>query len=122
MITIFRYLSLVVDDLTPQTLLAALAPPPTETKETLMTTLAERWKAEGEAKGRVEGEAKGRVEGEAKGRVEGARKVLLQLLSLKFGQLSNADRQRIEAASEEQLLDWTARVLSSDSLAVVLSD
>lgn len=106
LLTIFRYLSLVVDELTPQTLFTALAPPPTETKETLMTTLAERWKAEGEAKGRV----------------EGARKALLQLVSLKFGQLSNADRQRIEAASEEQLLGWTARVLSSESLAVVLSE
>lgn len=71
-----------------------------------MTTLAERWKAEGEAKGRV----------------EGARKVLLQLLTLKFGQLSSADRERVETASEEQLLEWTARVLSTNALSDVLSD
>jgi hypothetical protein len=104
--TLFRYLSLVAQDLTAQTLLAALAPAPPEAKDALMTTLAERWTAEGEARGKVEGE----------------RRVLLQLLGLKFGELPNADRDRIEAASEEQLLSWTARVLSADSLADVLAD
>jgi predicted transposase/invertase (TIGR01784 family) len=123
LLTIFRYLSLVAEDLSPQTLLASLAPRLSEAKDTLMTTLAERWiaegRVEGEAKGRVEGEAKGRVEGEAKGRVEGVRAMLIQLMSAKFGELSREQRERVEAASEEEMLFWSKRVLRESSLAAV---
>jgi predicted transposase/invertase (TIGR01784 family) len=126
LMTIFRYLSLVAQDLTPQALLTSLAAVTPEAKETFMTTLAELWTAEGEARGeargRVEGEARGRVEGEARGRVEGARRVLLQLLQLKFGELPSSERARVQAASEEELLRWTARLLTADSLAAVLAD
>ncbi len=59
--TIFRYLSLVAQDLTPEALLSSLAAVTPEAKDTFMTTLAELWTAEGEARGRVEGEARGRV-------------------------------------------------------------
>jgi hypothetical protein len=115
LLTIFRYLSLVAEDLAPQTLLAALAPRPPEAKDSLMTTLAERWIAEG----RVEGEAKGRVEGEAKGRVEGVRAMVLQLMSSKFGELSREERDRVEAASEAEMLLWSKRVLCESSLSAV---
>jgi hypothetical protein len=79
-------------------------------------------RVEGEAKGRVEGEAKGRIEGEAKGRIEGERAVLLHILTTKFGRLSPAALARIEAASEQNVLLWTTRALSAESVASVLED
>jgi hypothetical protein len=103
LLTIFRYLSLVAEDLAPQTLLAALAPRPPEAKDSLMTTLAERWIAEGEAKGRV----------------EGVRAMVLQLMSSKFGELSREERDRVEAASEAEMLLWSKRVLCESSLSAV---
>lgn len=102
LMTVLRHLSLVVDDLTQQTLLTTLAAAPAEAKETFMTTLAERWTAEG--------------------RAEGSRQLLLRQLELKFGVLADAERQCVLAASEQQLLIWGARILSADSLAAVLAD
>jgi flagellar biosynthesis/type III secretory pathway protein FliH len=131
---IFRYLSLVVDDLDPQALLATTAPTAPEATETFMTTLAERWKAEGRTEGklegrtegklegRTEGKLEGRTEGKLEGRAEGARRMLFHQLEFKFGELSSADRARIEAASEEQLLQWTTRALSADSILAVFAD
>ena len=99
---IFRYLCLVTKDLTPQVLHATLASEP-QVQESIVT-LAEIWKAEGEAKGKA----------------EGARHVLLRLLQLKFGGIPAEARARIDAAQEEELLLWSERVLSSDSLSAVL--
>ena len=49
-------------------------------EERMMTTLTEKWKAEGLAKGQAEGLAKGQAEGLAKGQAEGqARSLLLQM-------------------------------------------
>jgi hypothetical protein len=48
--------------------------------------------------------------------------MLFHQLEFKFGELSSADRARIEAASEEQLLQWTTRVLSADSILAVFAD
>jgi predicted transposase/invertase (TIGR01784 family) len=109
LLTIFRYLSLVVDDLTPQTLLTTLAIA-AEAKEALMTTMAERWKTEGEARGRVEG------------RLEGSRQLLLRQLELKFGALDATERERVLAASEQQLLLWATRILNADALGAVLAE
>lgn len=114
LLTLFRYLSLVADDLTAQALLSTLNETPADVKEALMTTLAERWKAEAKAEGKAEGEAKGKV--------KGARAVLLQLMGLKFGELPSADLKRIEEASEEQVLAWSARVLNAASVADILAD
>jgi predicted transposase/invertase (TIGR01784 family) len=102
LMTVLRYLSLVVDDSAAQTLLTTLAAAPLEAKETLMTTLAERWTAEG--------------------RAEGSRELLLRQLELKFGPLEAAARERVRTASEQQLLAWGTRILSADSLAAVLAD
>ncbi len=110
--TIFRYFSLVVEDLTPQILHAALDSAAPETEQVLMT-LAEQWKAEGEAKGKAEGEAKGKA--------EGARRVLLRQLELKFGEVPRAERERIEQADEDQLLLWSERILTAESLSALLS-
>jgi hypothetical protein len=46
---------------------------------------------------------------------------LRQLLELKFGEVVGPELERIEAASEEQLLRWTPRVLTAETLADVLA-
>ena len=64
---------------------------------------------------RHEGEALGRREGEALGR----RELLLRLLSLKFGALSDEVRARLEGGSREEVERWAERVLSAGSLEEV---
>jgi hypothetical protein len=71
-----------------------------------MTTLAEKWIAEGEAKGRV----------------EGSRAILIHILTTKFGRLSPGAIARIAGASEQSLLLWTTRALSAESVASVMED
>lgn len=108
LMTIFRYLTLVVPDLTPEALhgtLASLAP---EVEQIVMTTLAERWKAEGEARGRAEGE------------IEGARGVLLRQLTLKFGALSTDHQERVLRADADTVQRWSLRILTAGSLGELL--
>lgn len=106
LVTIFRYLSVVAEELTPETIHASLADAAPEVREILMTTLAERWKAEG------------RIEGKA----EGARLVLLSLLELKFGAVDDAERRQIEGATDLDISRWAKRVLTAASIREVLSD
>jgi hypothetical protein len=106
LLTVWRYLSLVAHDLPRQTLLATLANTPPEIKDPLMTTMAEQWIAEGEAKGRV----------------EGIRLTLLRFLTSKFGELPEHVRQRVQTAPEDALSRWTERVFNSDSLESALVD
>jgi hypothetical protein len=71
-----------------------------------MMTLAEKWKAEGHAKGKVEGKAE----------------TLRKLLTLKFGKPPQAAAHRIANGSEVDLDRWLERVLSADSLDAVVGD
>ena len=123
LITIFRYLSLVAEDLTPQVLLSTPAIATPETKDAVMTTLAEHWKSEGrlegEARGRLEGEARGRLEGEARGRLEGARLVLIAQLELKFGSLSASDHDQVTCATDDDISHWATRILTATSIREV---
>lgn len=64
----------------------------------------------------LEAEARGEAKGEAKGRVE----LLLKLLGLRFGRLSESTRSRIGAASIEQLDRWAERVLTAPTLDALL--
>ncbi|NHZ38943.1 Rpn family recombination-promoting nuclease/putative transposase [Massilia aquatica] len=80
----------------------------------------------GNEKGRAEGLAEGRVEGEVKGREEGQisalRGVLTHLLRKRFGDLPEAARQRIAAATLAQLEPWCERSIDASSLAAVFDD
>jgi hypothetical protein len=53
---------------------------------------------------------------------EGEVKMLVRLLESKFGGLRVDDRERIEAADAERLLDWGERVLTAKSLSDVFGD
>jgi predicted transposase/invertase (TIGR01784 family) len=106
--TLFRYISLVADDSVATTLSQALDAAQPEVKEALMT-LAEKWKAEGEAKGIAKGEAKGRME------------TLRKQLTLKFGELPESAARRLASASEAELDRWVELVLAADTLDAVLN-
>jgi predicted transposase YdaD len=67
-----------------------------------------------------EGRAEGRAEGRVKGRVEGAARVLLALLTARFGAVPADARERILAATEPMLTRWSLRVLTAPTLAAVL--
>jgi hypothetical protein len=65
-------------------------------------------------------EARGIAKGKAEGQAEGLRRVLTHLLALKFGAVPDSAIERIDRATEEQVLAWSARVLSATSLTDVI--
>ena len=91
------------------TLVDAAAGLDPQAKEELMT-LAEKWMAEGEAKGKAEGEAKGKAE------------LLHKLASLKFGPLPEGIAERFERATIAELDTWAERVLTAPTLEAMLED
>ncbi|MBK5964139.1 hypothetical protein CCR95_08585 [Thiocystis minor] len=86
-----------------------------------MSGFAERFMQIGEKKGHQEGLQEGLreglqeglQEGHQEGLQEGEAKILLHLLTLKFGPPSEAVRARVQAADPDTLLAWSARVLTA---------
>ncbi|APE37454.1 hypothetical protein BOX37_29975 [Nocardia mangyaensis] len=74
-----------------------------EAKEAFVTT-AEQLRAEGEARG------------EARGRSAMLREILVEQLTLKFGPLTAEITSRVHSAEQEQLREWSARILTAASL------
>jgi predicted transposase YdaD len=64
--------------------------------------------------------AQGRIEGKAEGRLEGRADLLVRLLTLRFGPLSDDVRTQISAASIEQLDAIGERLLAARSLQEAL--
>jgi predicted transposase/invertase (TIGR01784 family) len=58
----------------------------------------------------------GRAEGRAEGRTDGQAELLRRQLAIKFGQLPAGVAERVASASESELLRWSERVLSADTL------
>ncbi len=54
------------------------------------------------------------------GMQQGVVKTLTNLIQLKFGNVPEWARQRVEQASQEQLERWTAAILTADSLESML--
>ncbi|WP_363182460.1 DUF4351 domain-containing protein [uncultured Lamprocystis sp.] len=52
----------------------------------------------------------------------GEARVLTSLLRLRFGELPEAARQRLDTADADTLLRWSTRVLTAQTLAEVLDD
>ena len=82
---------------------------------TIAQELIERGKAEGLAVGKAVGKAEGLAEGEARGEARGEAKSLLRLLERRFGPLPEWARERVSAASLEQLDAWLDGVLDARS-------
>lgn len=105
---IFRYLLGVIPDLEFK-LFRSHLPEQAPAAERVIMTMAEQL------------EAKGRAEGEAKGRAEGLRRMLTHLLTLRFGPPPEDVHKRLETAHEEELLRWSERVLSAQSVVEVFT-
>lgn len=73
---------------------------------------ARRYVAQGKAEGRIEGKA----EGKAEGRVE----IVLKLLALRFGSLTDAHEAHIRGAQDAQIDAVVARALTAQTLAEAL--
>ena len=78
-----------------------------------MTRFAERFIQQGLEQGRQEGREEGIGQGEAR--------ILLRLLTLKFGPVPESVRSRVESADAETLLRWSEQVLSADRLEDVVA-
>jgi hypothetical protein len=72
----------------------------------IMGSFAERYIQQGREEGEQQGEAK----------------ILLRLLQLKFGDIPEAVRSRIEGADTQTLLAWSERVLTAASIEQVIAD
>ena len=96
-------------NLAPAQLEAALRRTKPDRWETLMGTVAEAWLEQGRAEGRAEG------------RVEGQAGLLLRQLEFRFGQVPEAARDRIRAASTSELDAWAELVFGAASLEDVLA-
>ena len=75
-----------------------------------MGTVAEAW---------IE---QGRAEGIEKGRSEGQAGIVLRLMELRFGVLSDAVRERVRDASAVELEAWAEAVLTAPGIDEVLAD
>ena len=64
----------------------------------------------------------GRQEGRQEGRLEGQAMILLRRLQLKFGDVPEAVRRKIEHADPPTLLAWSERVLTAAGIEQVIGD
>lgn len=73
-------------------------------------------------RGIAEGEILGRAEGKAEGEAEGECLLLSRQLTRRFGQPPRHVVERIEKATESELMTWADRVLTATCLAEVFTD
>jgi hypothetical protein len=62
----------------------------------------------------------GELRGERRGEQKGEARLLLRLVGLKYGEVPDDARRRIEAADAETLLIWSDRILTAQHLDKVL--
>ena len=88
-----------------------------ELKETrdMLAERAKQWPQQWMAEGRQEGHREGLEEGLHLGRVKGLRETLKLQLELKFGELSPEIAERLQGASDDDLLLWLQRLLNAAS-------
>ncbi len=70
--------------------------------------------------GRAEGKAEGKAEGRAEGHAEGRAEIVLKLLALRFGPLTEAAQICINRAQEAQLDAVVERALTAQTLEEAL--
>ena len=102
--------------------------------DNLMSSLADIWMEQGEARGEARGKALGIEEGEARGKAVGIEEgivrgeargkahTLARLVSLSFGPLSHSVQERIDHADVAQLDQWTDLVLNATSLEDIFGE
>ncbi len=65
---------------------------------------------------------KGMQKGLQQGLRQGARQILVRQLETKFGTIPNEIAHRLEQADEEQIMQWSERILTADSLGDVFGN
>jgi flagellar biosynthesis/type III secretory pathway protein FliH len=85
-----------------------------------MSSFADRFREEGLEKGLQQGIQQGMQQGLPKGMQQGEAHILLRLLHVKFGDVSEETRRRVEAADAETLLAWSERILTARSVDEVI--
>jgi flagellar biosynthesis/type III secretory pathway protein FliH len=97
---------------------------PEHLQEVSKMTLAEKWmrqaRKEGRKQGLEEGRQEGREAGRQEGRLDGQRRLLENLLRLKFGELDVRAQVWLESADEPALQAASGRVLTATTLAETL--
>ena len=82
----------------------------------------EEWEQQGIKKGLEKGIEKGLKQGMEKGVQKGEATLLLRLMELRFGNLDETIRNRLQTANAEILLRWGERLLVANSVEDVLGD
>jgi len=103
--TVFRYTSLVADELSLNQLRATLRDAAPDTEKVIMT-LAEQLIAQGRQEGRQEAH----------------RAWVVRILTARFGPIPDKGRERIASASSTELERWAEMVLTAESLDVLLGE
>ncbi|MFO7561363.1 MAG: Rpn family recombination-promoting nuclease/putative transposase [Enhygromyxa sp.] len=104
---LFRYVARITDGLNFNRFRDNILSKSTELERATMTmTAAEEWIREGRAEGRAEGRVL----------------ALCRQLQIKFGEIADEYRHRLDAATEEQLDNYLARVLSAQTIEEVFAD
>jgi hypothetical protein len=76
----------------------------------------------GKIEGEIEGRIKGKIEGEIEGRIKAKRETLVRLIVRAGIALTDAERARIEACIDANILDeWIDRVFGANTAAEVLT-
>lgn len=70
----------------------------------IMKTLADKWME------------KGMQEGIQEGKQEAERKIVMNLLTLKFNNIDESTIKKVETAPSEQLIQWSERILFATTL------
>jgi predicted transposase YdaD len=91
-----------------------------ETLGNILDERHEKGREEGRVEGRVEGLQEGEARGIAKGRVEGALASLLKLVEMKFGAISDDDKERLSQLDHEQITHAFSRILTATTLEEIL--
>ena len=83
-------------------------------------TLAEKWMRQGRREGRKQGLEEGVAKGVAQGRLDGQRRLLENLLRLKFGEIDEATQAWLKTADEPALEAASERVLTAATLGEMI--
>lgn len=86
--------------------------------DAMLEQTIERWFDEATLKGVVQGRQEGRQEGAQ----EFLARALVLQIQLRFGEVPEWARARLQSASTEQLLQWVERILTAGSLKALLGD
>jgi hypothetical protein len=87
----------------------------------IMSSFSERFIQQGLERGREQGLQQGLKQGEQLGMRKGEAKMLLSLLKLKFGDVSDQYLGRVDKADTDALLRWSERTLTSDRIEDVFN-